>query len=121
MVASDLPYEMEELYRDAIIVLPHDANKEEVAAILNAALADEAGLQRKAVRGLQLGHEHFTCHKKAERVLDSVEEFTSGFRGYLFPYGWRSGCQSYHFLEQPGKAYNPWCPGQRPNHDTASS
>ena len=61
--------------RDAIIVLPQDASEQEVAQILNGALADEAGLQRKAAHAMRLGLQHFTCHRKAERVLDYVAAF----------------------------------------------
>ena len=114
VVASDLPFEMEELYRDVIIVLPQDASEEHVAEVINAALQDEAELQRKAARALNIGLQHFTCHGKAERVLDAVQEFRDGFRGYIFPFGFRSGCQGYHFLHQRGLALNPWCPGPRP-------
>ena len=115
VVASDLPFEMEELYRDAIIVLPQDASEKHVAKIINAALEDEAELQRKAARALHIGLQHFTCHKKAERILDAVQAYRDGFRGYIFPYGFRSGCQNYHFLHQHGLALNPWCPGPRPD------
>ena len=121
VVASDLPFEMEELYKQAIIVLPPDASRERVAAIMNAALTDEAELQRKAARALRIGLEHFTCHRKADRVLDAVQQFRDGFRGYLFPYGFRSGCQNYHFDHQHGRASNPWCPGLRPYQDAVIS
>ena len=104
-----------------MIVLPQDASVEFVADMINAALADEAGLQRKAARALHLGLEHFTCHKKADRILDAVDEFRRGFRGYLFPYGFRSGCQNYHWQHQPGLALNPWCPGARPVRGPAAS
>ena len=121
VVASDLPFEMEDLYKDAIIVLPQNATQDQVAAVMNAALADEAELQRKAALGLHLGLEHFTCHRKAERVLDAVQRFRAGFRGFHFPYGFSSGCQTYHFNKQPGKASNAWCPGSRPIREAISS
>ena len=108
-------------YRDVIIVLPQDASPEVVADTINASLADEAGLQRKAARALHLGLEHFTCHKKAERILDAVDEFRGGFRGFKWPYGFRSGCQNYHFYHQPGLALNPWCPGRRPLREERES
>ena len=117
VVASDLPYEMEELYSDVIIVLPQNATQEQVAAVMNAALSDEAELQRKAARALKIGLEHYTCHRKAERVLNAVQRFRNGFRGYHFPYGFSSGCQNYHFYEQHHKSSNLWCPGSRPNRN----
>ena len=61
--------------RDAIIVLPQDGSEQQVAHLVNAALADEAGLQRKAAHAMRLGLQHFTCHRKAERVLDYVSDF----------------------------------------------
>ena len=97
-----------------MIVLPQDASLEVVADTINAALADEAGLQRKAARALHIGLTHFTCHKKVDRILDAVDDFRSGFRGFKWPYGFRSGCTNYHFDQQPGLALNPWCPGARP-------
>ena len=95
-------------------MLPQNASMDVVADTINAALVDEAELQRKAARALQLGLTHFTCHQKAERVLDAVDEFRQGFRGYKLPYGFRLGCSTYHFYKQPSLFLNPWCPGPRP-------
>ena len=91
-----------------------DASADVVADTINAALADEAGLQRKAAKALRLGLEHFTCHRKVDRILDAVDDFSQGFRGYKLPYGFRSGCKNYHVYHQNGKTLNPWCPGARP-------
>ena len=114
VVASDLPDEMQELFEGAIIVLEQDASHEQVATTINSALADEVELQRKAVRAYQLGLEHFTCHRKAERILNYVAEFREGYRGYVFPYGFKSRCKNYHFLGQHGALMQPWCDGERP-------
>ena len=115
VVASDLPDEFGTLFEDAIIVLDTSASEREVADIINTALEDEAGLQLKAAKAYRLGLEHFTCHRKAERILDHVDAFRKGYRGFIFPYGFKSGCKNYHFVEQHGKFLQPWCPGPRPD------
>ena len=120
VVASDLPDEMQELFKDAIIVLDPGASKTEVAKVINAALEDEPELQRKAVHAYHVGMEHFTCHRKAERILEYVAEFRNGYRGYIFPYGFKSSCKNYHFNEQSGLLLQPWCSGQRPVRTAAS-
>lgn len=114
VVASDLPDEMQELFKDAIIVLDPRATQLEIAKAINAALEDEPELKRKATHAHNIGMEHFTCHRKAERILDYVAEFRTGYRGYVFPYGFKSSCKNYHFNEQRDLLLQPWCPGQRP-------
>ena len=120
VVASDLPDEMQELLKDNMIVIDARATIEEVAEIINAALEDEPELKRKAVRAYQTGMEHFTCQHKAERILDYVSEFRAGYRGYNFPYGFKSSCKNYHFSKQHGLNLQPWCSGQRPLRKDAS-
>ena len=100
--------------RDMIIVLPQNATATLVADTINEALADEAGLQRKAARGLHTGLKHFTCYNKVERILNAVDDFRQGFRGFRFPFGFSLGCNLYHMHDQQGKMLNPWCPGERP-------
>ncbi len=117
VVAADLPDEMQELFEGAIIVLDQQASQDEVASTVNAALEDEAELQRKATYAYDLALEHFTCHRKAERILDYVADFRKGFRGYVFPYGFKSRCKNYHFAnDQRGLMLQPWCAGVRPVH-----
>ena len=76
-------------------MLPQDGSEQQVARILNAALADEAGLQRKAAHAMRLGLQHFTCHRKAERVLDYVSDFrcaaVSGIQGLGWVVMWLCG------------------------------
>ena len=74
---------------------------------VNAALADEAGLQRKAAAGIRLARRHFTCEHKLERIMDAAAEYRAGFRGYHFPFGFRIGCHSY--FTSDNRPAHPWC------------
>lgn len=94
VVAADLPFEMEELLRDAMVVLEADDSPQAIADKVNAALADPSTLRVKAARGMRLARQHFTCEHKLERILDEAWDYKSGGRGYHFPFGFRIGRQS---------------------------
>mmetsp|Transcript_24596 Transcript_24596/g.40493 ORF Transcript_24596/g.40493 Transcript_24596/m.40493 type:complete len:503 (-) Transcript_24596:219-1727(-) len=106
VVASDLPFEMEEEFRDVIIQLDAADSDKAIQAKLASALADPVELRRKAARAMALAHRYFTCHSKVERMLKYVDDYRKGFRGYYFPFGFRIGCHSYL---KPYARPNKWC------------
>lgn len=107
VVAADLPLELEEVLSEAMILLQASDSPQTIADKVNAALADPAGLQRKAARGAQIARQHFTCEHKLERILDAAEEYRAGVRGYHFPFGFRIGCHSY--FPSDNRPAHPWC------------
>lgn len=106
VIASDLPFEMEEILKDVIIVLDKSFSPAKINKIIQDALDDPGELKRKAAKGIVLARKHFTCQHKTERMLFLLSEFLNGFRGYYFPYGVRMGCHSYL---SPLENVNPWC------------
>ena len=107
VVAADLPYEMEDILSEAMIVLQPDDTAQDIADKVNAALEDPAELQRKAARGIELARQHFTCEHKLERIINAAYEHKTGFRGFHFPFGFRIGCHSYFTSDQ--RPAHPWC------------
>jgi hypothetical protein len=105
VIASDMPFEMQELLNGVIIELKFDMTPIQINTIIQEALADEQELKRKAARGLKLAQELFWCERKAERMVRLYEDYVDGHRGYYFPFGYRLGCHSY-IDSQPS---NPWC------------
>eukprot|EP00276_Gloeochaete_wittrockiana_P002406 CAMPEP_0184671896 /NCGR_PEP_ID=MMETSP0308-20130426/85777_1 /TAXON_ID=38269 /ORGANISM="Gloeochaete witrockiana, Strain SAG 46.84" /LENGTH=522 /DNA_ID=CAMNT_0027119117 /DNA_START=107 /DNA_END=1675 /DNA_ORIENTATION=+ len=107
VVASDLPYELEEELRDVVIQLHVNDTDDVIERKLFEALLDPVELRRKASKAMAIAHRQFTCHSKIERLLRYADEYNSGFRGYYFPFGFRMGCHSYL---KPLTRPNKWCP-----------
>lgn len=106
VVASDLPFEMEELYRDVVIQIDESMTAAEIGKTLKLALGNEDELQRKAAKGILLAKKYFSCEHKVERMLDTYDEYQKGVRGYTLPFGVRLGC---HSFMPPLTRPNPWC------------
>lgn len=106
VIASDLPFEMEEIFSDIIIVLDSTQPAYDLNKTIRAALDDEKELRRKAAKGMVLARKHFTCEHKTERALFLLNEHNAAFRGYYLPFGVRLGCHSYL---PPYDNVNPWC------------
>ena len=104
--AADLPFEMEEIFREVVIPLSVDMTAGEINEVITKALQDPLDLQKRAAKGLILARKYFSCQKKTERALFLMDEYRNGFRGYYFPYGYRLGCHSYM---TPLENVNPWC------------
>ena len=106
VVAADLPFEMEEMFRDVVIVLDKTLSNHQINRILQQNLRDNAELKRKAAKALVLARKYFSCEQKVERMLDTFDEYQRGVRGYNLPFGIRLGCHSYTYtLTRPNK----WC------------
>lgn len=106
VIASDLPFEMEEVFRDIIIPLQSNYTEGELMHVLMEAVKDPVELRRKAAMGIIMAKKYFTCRKKIDSILDIVDEYNKGFRGYKLSFGVRLGCHSYLY---PFDKPNVWC------------
>lgn len=109
VVASDLPFEMEDLFRDTIIVLSPQQTQKEIGRIIQNALDDEEGLRRKAAKGLKLAREYFSCEQRADKIIETMKDYDSGFRGYYLPFSVRYGCHSFGEFDRSFDKVNSWC------------
>jgi hypothetical protein len=68
-------------------------------------VADERGRALKGAYGMIAARVSLTCHSKAERWLDAVDEFRAGGRGVHFPFSRWVGCAEYPGYAMP----HAWC------------
>ena len=84
VIASDLPPEHARSLGGAILPLPLTTNTSQVAAILNAALQDDAALRQRAEQGRKWAQQHAVCEDRVTRVLDAALAFAGGRRGTVY-------------------------------------
>ena len=109
VVASDLPFEMEEVFRDVVIRIDSRLPEKKIGELIQRALDDETELKRKAAKAMVIARKYFSCERKTERLLENLADYENGLRGYAIPYGFRIGCHSYDISNIHHQEQNPWC------------
>jgi hypothetical protein len=69
VVASDIPSEMESLFRGVVIELDARMSEAEIDGILRRALSDPVRLQEMAVEALRRARRMFSCKNKVDKLL----------------------------------------------------
>lgn len=110
VVASDIPSEMEYIFRGVVIELDARMTEQEIDLKLRGALQDPVQLQQMAVEAMYRARNIFNCKSKVDKLLEAVARYQIGERGYWFPDGFSATCRSYA-NDKKFKEYNypPWC------------
>ncbi|KAJ3203366.1 hypothetical protein HDU82_006639 [Entophlyctis luteolus] len=95
VVASDIPLEMEDIFKDVVIPLEPDMTPGEINNILQVYLADKERLAWMAMEAFKRARMHWTCRNKVDRLLEAAERVVRGDRGYWFPFGFSGGCRRF--------------------------
>jgi glycosyltransferase involved in cell wall biosynthesis len=65
-----------------VIVLEPEWTIAEIDNAINHALSDPIELQRKSAAGLSYARQHATWTRHADRIVQAVQEYRAGARGY---------------------------------------
>ncbi|ORY38784.1 hypothetical protein BCR33DRAFT_741292 [Rhizoclosmatium globosum] len=106
VVASDIPIEMESMFRDVVIPLRLDMTAHEVNSVLEDYLSRPERLAWMAREAFYRARQHWTCRNKVDRLLEASERVLKGEKGYWFPFGFSATCRKYPFA--PDKN-SEWC------------
>ncbi|ORY23343.1 hypothetical protein BCR33DRAFT_135266 [Rhizoclosmatium globosum] len=95
VVASDIPIEMEDMFRDVVIPLRQDMTAEEVNQVVHAYLLDKEKLEWMAREAFYRARQHWTCRNKVDRLLEVSAKVLQGEKGYWFPFGFSALCRTF--------------------------
>ena len=108
VVASDIPHEMEHVFRGVVIELSDSMSESEIDKILGDALADPERLAEMALEAHKRARVYFNCRNKVDKLLQVASKYMDGEKGYWFPDGYSAVCRSYS--TDPKKKFAPaWC------------
>ncbi|KAJ3070916.1 hypothetical protein HDU98_006052 [Podochytrium sp. JEL0797] len=108
VVASDVPYEMQDVFKDVMIPLSVDMTVDEINDTLQTYLQDKERLRWMAMEAFRRARAQWTCRNKVDRLLEAAEMVASGQRGYWMPFGFLAGCRRFG----EGEEYvTEWCRG----------
>ncbi|ORY31196.1 hypothetical protein BCR33DRAFT_551353 [Rhizoclosmatium globosum] len=106
VVASDIPLEMEDIFRDVVIPLRVDMGVHEINEILQTYLQDTKRLRWMAREAFKRARMHLTCRNKVDRLLQAAAMVLRGERGYWFPFGFSATCRKFWTGD---KYTTEWC------------
>jgi hypothetical protein len=112
-IAGDIPFDFPDEYKDIIIPLDANWTYVKIDHVLQTHLDNKEDLVNRIERGLALARSEFICEKKVDRILNVVDGYRSGWRGYQFPTSFRIDCNLYYFgentTEHNERLRKPWC------------
>lgn len=107
-VAADIPYDFPRDGVKHIIELKPSWSVQKIDAVLSVYLNNLPMLEKRIYEAEKYAREHFSCHSKVKRLLEAVDGYRSGWRGYYFPQGYRVDC-NYYMKGATVDHLHPWC------------
>ncbi|ORY40973.1 hypothetical protein BCR33DRAFT_787202 [Rhizoclosmatium globosum] len=105
VVAADVPIEMEEMFRDVVILLRKEMTAEEVNEVVQEYLKDKERLAWMAEEAFYRARQHWTCRNRVDRLLEVSARVLRGERGYWFPFGFSATCRHYPNMKDYSNGY----------------
>ncbi|KAI9353720.1 hypothetical protein BDR26DRAFT_814962 [Obelidium mucronatum] len=106
VVASDIPLEMEDLFKDVVIPLNVKMSVDQINSILQEYLQDKDKLEWMAREAFKRARMHWTCRNKVDRLIQAAARVLEGERGYWFPFGYSATCRKFW---TEAKYETEWC------------
>ncbi|KAL7425098.1 hypothetical protein Q5752_000786 [Cryptotrichosporon argae] len=106
VVAADLPTEHEEALSAFVIELKPSWNALRIVAELERHLAEPERLEQMAMDAFAYARQHLTTTRKIDGMLDLVDQYRAGIRGYDHPFSFSSRCRAFWSGNAPRP---PWC------------